>query len=153
MNKELPWYKEGVRFTCTECGKCCTGPSGFVWVTEEEMLAMAAFLGIALDLFKRKYMRRKDNRYALVEKKNQNNEFDCIFLKAKKCQIYQARPKQCRTYPFWRENLTSEESWESASNYCEGIHDDASLIPYSQILQFLTGSDNQGDALPHNSSL
>lgn len=101
MNKELPWYKEGVRFTCTECGKCCTGPSGFVWVTEEEMLAMAAFLGIALDLFKRKYMRRKDNRYALVEKKNQNNEFDCIFLKAKKCQIYQARPKRIGPALFW----------------------------------------------------
>ena len=36
-----PWYKEGLRFKCTECGKCCTGAPGYVWVNKEEVAEMA----------------------------------------------------------------------------------------------------------------
>ena len=25
-----PWYNDGLRFTCTRCGHCCTGEPGFV---------------------------------------------------------------------------------------------------------------------------
>ncbi len=38
-----PWYQDGLAFTCTQCGKCCTGDPGFVWVTDEEIAALAAF--------------------------------------------------------------------------------------------------------------
>src|SRR6266446_1822930 len=85
----LPWYKDGLRFKCTECGKCCTGAPGFVWVIEDEMQAMADLLHITMSEFKRKYTRQKNNRYALVEKKTE--EKPCIFLKEKKCMVYQAR--------------------------------------------------------------
>ena len=97
----LPWFKEGLRFKCTGCGKCCTGTPGYVWVMEEEMAAMAAVLHISVDLFKRKYIRSRDNRYALIEKRAPNGDYDCIFLKDKLCQVYQCRPKQCRTFPWW----------------------------------------------------
>ncbi len=40
-----PWYQDGLRFTCTMCGKCCTGDPGYVWVTDEELAALAKFLG------------------------------------------------------------------------------------------------------------
>lgn len=129
----LPWYKDGLRFKCTECGKCCTGGPGFVWVELDEMQAMAKQLNISLDLFKRKYTRVREQRYALVEKKSH----DCIFLEGKKCQVYQARPKQCRTYPWWKENLQTPESWKSAAEACEGISDTAPLVPLSDIVQFL----------------
>jgi len=129
------WYKEGLRFQCTECGKCCMGKSGFVWVSEEEAAAMAATLEISLPLFKRKYLRQRDNRYALVEKKISEDNYACIFLNDKKCLVYKARPTQCRTFPWWKENLTTEESWKLAANDCEGINDDAPLVPYSQIVQ------------------
>ena len=129
----LPWYKDGLRFQCTECGKCCTGSSGFIWVSEEEIAAMADFLHICVATFKIKYIRRRDNRYALVEKKSQNN--DCIFLKDKKCLVYKARPQQCRSFPWWNELLKSEESWQCAAQSCEGINDSAPLVPYSQIVQ------------------
>lgn len=133
----LPWYKDGLRFKCTECGKCCTGPSGFVWVSEEEMQAMADTLDISLELFKKKYVRHRDNRYALVERKTKGGDYDCIFLKDKKCEVYQARPQQCRIFPWWPENLKSEESWQSAAQECEGINPDAPLIPYSEIVKSL----------------
>jgi uncharacterized protein len=129
----LPWYKEGLRFQCTECGKCCTGGPGYVWITEEEIVEMAEFLNISPDVFKKTYVRRKDNRYALIEKKSQN--YDCVFLKDKKCSIYKARPKQCRTFPWWKHNLISEESWKEASISCEGINDQAPLHPLSEIME------------------
>lgn len=138
----LPWYKDGLRFKCTECGKCCTGASGFVWITEEEMSAMAHSLNISLELFKRKYTRRRNNRYALIEKKTQNQEFECVFLKDKKCQVYQNRPQQCRTFPWWQENLNTEESWKLAAQECEGIHDEAPLVPFSQIVQMLRSNES-----------
>lgn len=133
QSSSLPWYKGGLRFQCTECGKCCTGPSGYVWVTEDEMHAMAVQLNIPLDLFVRKYVRQRDNRYALIEKKNASGEYDCIFLKDKKCQVYQVRPSQCRTFPWWKENLDTEESWKRAALGCEGINDQAPLVPYEEI--------------------
>lgn len=139
----LPWYKDGLRFKCTECGKCCTGTPGFVWVSQEEICSMAQFLNISVDLFKRKYIRSRDNRYALIEKKIANEDYECIFLKDKKCQIYKARPTQCRTFPWWKENLNTEESWKLAAKECEGINNDAPIVPYSQIEQSIKINDVQ----------
>lgn len=130
---DTPWYKEGLRFKCTECGKCCTGTSGFVWVNEKEIKGMAEALQIDVPLFKRKYLRSRDNRYALVEKKTPSGEYDCIFLSDKKCQVYQARPVQCRTFPWWPEHLQSKEGWDHAALECEGINDQAPVIPYEEI--------------------
>lgn len=133
IENKFPWYQDGLRFKCTECGKCCTGQPGFVWLTDQEMEAIASHLKISLQQFKIKYTRQRDNRYLLTEIENKNGEFDCVFLKDKKCQVYPVRPKQCRTFPWWQHNLNSEESWKLAAKECEGINDDAPLISYLQI--------------------
>lgn len=129
----LPWYKDGLNFKCTECGKCCSGPSGFIWITEEDAISMSKTLGISVQEFKLKYIRKRDNRLALVEKKNKDNSYDCVFLKDKKCLVYQSRPKQCRTFPWWQENLNSPESWALAAQDCEGINPSAPKISYEEI--------------------
>lgn len=98
---------------------------------------MAEFLDISEQLFKRKYIRCRDNRFALVEKKSENGAVACIFLKDKKCTVYKARPTQCRTFPWWKENLNTEESWKLAAEECEGINLNAPLISYSEIRQSL----------------
>lgn len=134
------WYKEGLRFKCTECGKCCTGTSGFVWVSEEEIEDMAKTCDLSIKEFKMRYIRNRNNRLALVEKKNSNGDFDCIFLQNKKCKIYQARPKQCRTFPWWQENLNTEESWKIAAQECEGINDSAPLVAFGEIQKVLHNS-------------
>lgn len=133
--KETPWYEEGIKFRCTECGKCCTGQPGYVWVSREEMGRIAEHLQMPLDKFMCTYVRQKDNRYALTEKRASN--YDCVFLKDKKCTIYAVRPTQCRTYPWWLSNLKSKECWEQAKEICEGIRDDAPLVPYSIIQENL----------------
>jgi len=120
MSESSPWYQKGLNFKCTGCGKCCTGTPGFVWVNEEEMEKMALFLKISVEDFKKRYVRKVGSRYSLTElKKN----YDCVFLKEGKCKVYLARPTQCKTYPFWPQNLNSQRSWEETAKTCEGISD------------------------------
>jgi hypothetical protein len=44
---------------------------------------------------------------------------DCIFWN-EGCSIYSVRPRQCRTYPFWSENLESLEAWAEVKETCHG---------------------------------
>ncbi|MEI8366501.1 MAG: YkgJ family cysteine cluster protein [Parachlamydiaceae bacterium] len=127
---DKPWYAEGLRFKCTECGQCCTGAPGYVWVTKEEIVALATHLNLSLKEFSKKYLRHVYGRYSLLEKKDSH---DCIFLKDKKCQVYMARPTQCRTFPWWPGHLSSPESWQEAASSCEGIRPDAPIVPFDTI--------------------
>jgi Fe-S-cluster containining protein len=122
---ENKWFSQGLNFKCTECGKCCTGSPGYVWVTEKEMEAIADFLNITMKEFMRRYVRRVGGRFSLIESKT---NYDCIFLKNKKCMVYGARPKQCRTYPWWPQNLHSKQAWEETAKTCEGIYPEAPLV-------------------------
>ncbi len=126
-----PWYQKGLHFECTGCGGCCTGAPGYAWVTPEEVDRMAQHLDLAVPEFSLRYLRYVDGHYALLE---DPTSFDCVFLEDKKrCSIYPVRPVQCRTYPFWPENLKSPEHWDNASKFCEGIREDAPLVPLSEI--------------------
>jgi Fe-S-cluster containining protein len=55
-----------------------------------------------------------EEQLSLKEKSN----YDCIFWK-EGCTVYEDRPLQCRTYPFWPSMLDSEETWDSMS--CSGM--------------------------------
>ena len=130
MKKNL-WYKNGLKFKCTKCGKCCTGAPGFVWLSTNDVEKIASFLKISIPAFKKNYTRQVKNKTSLIE---DSITFDCIFLKNKKCTIYEARPLQCKAFPFWKDNLLSEEKWNSISKICEGInHDDATPISPEEI--------------------
>jgi Fe-S-cluster containining protein len=113
----LPWYGEGLRFSCQQCGNCCRGPEpGYVWVTDEEVAALAARLGLSLDQFGRLYLRRIGARLSLVERANH----DCVFWEeGQGCTVYEQRPTQCRTFPFWSEITQSEQAWGRFS-WCRG---------------------------------
>jgi len=117
------WYKEGLKFECTQCGNCCTGAPGYVWVNKEERTAIAQFLGNADGQLDEAYARRVGLRHSLTER----DAGDCVFLKRtsdgkRTCSIYPVRPHQCRTWPFWHDNLRSPEAWESAAQGCPGMN-------------------------------
>jgi hypothetical protein len=116
------WYKDGLSFTCTQCGNCCGGDPGYVWATEEELARIAQFIGHENPRLDKRYLKRVGVRYSLVEKENG----DCIFLKRENgkaaCSIYPVRPLQCRTWPFWNELLRSQGSWNQASERCPGMN-------------------------------
>jgi Fe-S-cluster containining protein len=110
------WYKGGLRFECTQCGNCCTGAPGYVWVTVQEIYRIAEFLGMRHRDFIRQFVRKANGKMSLIELPNGN----CIFYE-KGCKIYPVRPTQCRTFPFWKEIVASESSWNRAAAECPGI--------------------------------
>jgi uncharacterized protein len=114
-----PWYQDGLRFQCSQCGDCCTGAPGFVWVNSEEIRLLAeAVTSGDIDEFERLHVRKVGIRKSLVEFPNG----DCVFFDTAKrsCTVYEARPRQCRTWPFWDSNLKSPEAWKQACEVCPG---------------------------------
>ncbi len=122
MPKER-WYKDGLQFNCTQCGDCCTGSPGYVWVNKDEIKALTEATGEAsTEDFERKYVTKVGRRKTLKELPQAN--FDCVFLdpETRGCMVYQARPQQCRTWPFWGSNLTNKKAWEEAAEACPGCN-------------------------------
>jgi Fe-S-cluster containining protein len=116
---ETPWYADGLKFQCTQCGDCCTGAPGFVWVNQDEIEAIAATIGYSdIAEFEREYVRQIGVRKSLKEFPNG----DCVFFDGqhRRCRVYSARPRQCRTWPFWDSNLKSPEHWEQTCQMCPG---------------------------------
>src|SRR5262245_54855299 len=113
-----PWFQDGLRFECTQCGDCCTGAAGYVWVTNEEIAALAATVGIKVHEFERNNVRRAVSRKSQIELSNGY----CIFFdaKARKCKVYHSRPRQCRTWPFWDSNIQSPATWKKTCAICPG---------------------------------
>ena len=130
-----PWYADGLKFTCTQCGNCCTGPAGYVWISEVEIARLAEHLKMTPEETVEKYCRNTAGRLSLKERRTPEGNYDCIFLKElasdasspgaptrrKSCSIYAVRPLQCRTWPFWPENLSSPDAWKISGKRCHGM--------------------------------
>lgn len=117
-----PWYAAGLRFSCRQCGRCCSGAPGYVWVTEAETARIAQHCSLSPADFTRTHLRQVGHRRSLLEKAGG----DCDFLERlsdgrTRCAIHPVRPIQCRTWPFWKSNLDSPESWCLAARHCPGI--------------------------------
>lgn len=143
-----PWYGGGLRFTCSQCGNCCTGPPGYVWISTTEIHRLAQHLKLSTDAVIERYCRKVGNKFSLKETVNARGENDCIFLKEIKppagngqkvvhsqrvCTIYEARPLQCRTWPFWDGNLASPAAWARAAERCYGMNNGSRVFPVEQI--------------------
>ncbi len=115
---EQPWYQAGLNFTCSQCGDCCTGAPGVVWVSDEEIAAIAAELDVPVGEIRLMHTRQVRGRTTLREYANG----DCTFFdpQTRGCKVYRARPTQCRTWPFWRSNLESPETWSQVQAVCPG---------------------------------
>ena len=118
MARFEPWYKDGLKFTCSECGDCCTGAPGYVWVNRAEIEAIAELVGMSVSEFEEQYTRKIGIRRSLKEFSNG----DCVFFdnEERNCEVYGARPRQCRTWPFWDSNLRTPEDWERTCEHCPG---------------------------------
>lgn len=139
--QEAEWYAEGLRFECTCCGACCTGAPGYVRFTEEEAAAIARRLGTSKAAFYREFAKKVKidgrERWSLAERKTEHG-YDCVFLDRASlrgkavCSLYEDRPLQCRTFPFWPENIRAPRDWQRTGRSCEGVGR-GTLIPVEQI--------------------
>jgi len=133
---EQPFYAAGLRFSCKRCSSCCRHESGFVYLSENDLSRLANSCKMEYTAFIQTWCRwvpfeRRFERLALKEKAN----FDCIFWDAG-CTVYDARPLQCRAFPFWDAVVCSPEAWETAGRGCPGI-DNGELHTREKIEAFL----------------
>jgi len=88
---------------CASCqGRCCTGESGYIYVTKAEIFAIAELLDMDVNEFGVKYLFKNGYKYSLKENKIEDS-YECVFYdrESNGCKIYMARPQQCKTFPFW----------------------------------------------------
>lgn len=118
--------KEGFNYgfnssACAECkGRCCVGESGYIWVTFLEASRLSESMNISKNEFITKYLSKIGYRYTLKELEF-NNGFRCIFFDTdmRKCSVYENRPVQCRTFPFWNHFKNNIREVEAE---CPGIY-------------------------------
>ncbi len=101
--------KEGFDFAfdpsgCDTCaGNCCIGDSGYIWINKNEIENLANHLNISIEELGLNYLRKVGYKYSLKERQLAKDNYACVFfdLEKKCCSIYEVRPTQCRTFPFW----------------------------------------------------
>jgi len=129
---DAPFYVNGLKFSCKRCSACCRYDSGFVFLSQKDMEKLAAGQKMDRGGFVKTYCRwvtdwQGKEVLSLKEKSNK----DCIFWDLG-CTVYEERPLQCRTFPFWESITASEQAWEIAASGCPGM-DTGVLHTYSEI--------------------
>lgn len=146
---DAPEGGAGLRFGCTMCGNCCSGPSGFVLVSDAEIAALARRFAITPEQFIDTYthmlpegrsLREVDGPARSDQQPGQSaaRGYDCVFLDRQRipgkavCGVYEDRPAQCRTWPYWRSVIRSPQTWAKARAICPGINS-GTLTPPDEI--------------------
>lgn len=124
MTKPRSWYAEGLRFSCRRSGNCCTGEPGFTWLSDREACRLAARLGLDDAAFRRRYTATAwiagEPRLVLRDRPGSRGH-ECLLWDGQGCAVYDERPRQCRTWPFWRRNVASPDAWNALAAECPGI--------------------------------
>ena len=123
------WYTEtdsNLPFDCTGCGNCCK-TKGDVLLSPDETRSAASLLDLSVDEFKKRYVAEEEvtvlmsldperippgeTGWTVLRQKEEDGS--CVFLgEDNMCGVYEARPLQCSTYPFWPRIMASRESWD-----------------------------------------
>jgi len=105
-----------MRFSCQSgCTRCCT-QNGWVYLSEEDVPRLAAFLGMSAKEFQEEYL--FSTKYTLRLRRRQGK---CPFLKSEGCSVHPAKPTQCRLFPFWPELVEDKKELEETAQWCPGI--------------------------------
>jgi Fe-S-cluster containining protein len=86
-------------------------------LTEEDIVRLARFLGMAVEGFEERYVYRTRNLRRLRVPRHAN----CEFLKDGGSSVHAAKPFQCATFPYWPELVGNTKNWRKTGEWCPGI--------------------------------
>lgn len=139
--------KGKLRFECTECGHCCRvrGSYAHVYMTDEELTGLAKLKGLSESEFRWRYTTVDELGWTELL-------FDadrCVFLDdaSNRCTVYEARPTQCRTFPFWRNFVRDGEWTKEVGEMCEGVGRGEPRDPEAAeaLMRLQEAADEEGD--------
>lgn len=110
------FFDDGLMFECQRCGDCCTGAPGTIYVAEGEIAPIAEYCRLSKAELISTYLYPFMDSYSIRE----DLRGHCLFFE-NGCAIYEVRPLQCRTFPFWSSNLRSRVHWDRIGKQCPGI--------------------------------
>ena len=112
--------EKGIRFQCQGSSNCCIsrGSYGYVYLSAKDIRRLSKYFKLNNNDFKKKFC---DETNGFIHLKEKNKTSDCQFLNKKKCSVYKSRPTQCRTWPFWSENMNAKIWNNQISKFCPGI--------------------------------
>ena len=116
MNLHPYFFDQGICFQCQQCGRCCVGEPGTIYVTADEVERLADHFRLSVADFTSRYLYPFKDSHSIRE----DDRGHCVFFD-NGCTIYPLRPGQCRTFPFWFSNLRSESRWREIEKACPGI--------------------------------
>ena len=136
-------------FKCVQCGDCCKGYGG-TFVTEEEIVTIADYLGADPECFVEDYCRISGGKPVLA----QGNDVYCIFWNGL-CTIHPVKPRMCKAWPFIESVLADIGNWQIMAASCPGIYTNVpdSVIKecVGQELQTLSNSNSSATKTPRQS--
>ena len=112
--------KKTIRFECQGSSNCCVsrGSYGYVYLSSKDINKLASFFNLSSIDFKNTYC---DKSKGFLHLKETKQDGSCQFLDKKRCSVYKSRPTQCRTWPFWSENMNVKVWNNEISKFCPGI--------------------------------
>jgi len=127
VNQYGPFFRSsrsepGLRFVCTRCSACCRFDAGYVWLSWSDLDRLRTGLNMSESDVISRYCKVVDisgiRQISLAEQEN----MDCVFWIDGACSVYQHRPLQCRSFPFWAPYLGSREDWDDLETMCPGVN-------------------------------
>jgi len=118
----MSFYASGLKFTCKQCSSCCRYDAGFVFLSENDLNKLKSKMKMDRDAFIKIYCRwiMDKNGKEILSLKEKSNK-DCILWDSG-CLVYNQRPLQCITFPFWDSVVSSQAAWNMAASGCPGIN-------------------------------
>jgi len=128
-------------FECTKCGACCRDEHLLVTMTGNDIVKIAAVLGLGpddmlktLDFYivtngvsipvglERISSVATERGFAFMALKKMENG-DCVFLKDNLCMIHPVRPLVCRSFPFVFNDSKGQRNWglSAKKEICPGL--------------------------------
>lgn len=114
------FWSGGLAFDCSRCSACCRHEPGLVLLSAADLRLLLDHLGLDFKGFFAKYCRLVPLGGGTAVCLKETREYDCIFWK-NGCTVYESRPVQCRTYPFWPGVVDSREDWNREAGRCPGM--------------------------------